>query len=193
MTTLKATFDPFVGTLTTTNMASYGSLQWLRIFSTTLAQKYKIWRLKLPKWTKYLLNTNIMAYLGVSGSMQEDFFAKTPILKNLAWVSGLPLSPRNAWYSWSGYERSALVNIRRKALLSSVGFRKRMTSLSPRGSLFDSCKLRFDRPLWFVLWSDVCFEVLSCFFDHPSIESTKKMPLHLFGKDVLMFRLDQAS
>ena len=35
--------------------------------------------------------------------------------------------------------RSALVNIRRKALLSSVGFRKRMTSRSPRGSLCDSC------------------------------------------------------
>ena len=52
MTTLKATFDPFVGTLTTTNLASYGSPQWLRIFSTILAQKYKIWRLKLPKWTK---------------------------------------------------------------------------------------------------------------------------------------------
>ena len=42
-----------------------------------------------------------------------------------------------------------------------------------------------DRLPWliFVLWSDVCFEVLSCFFDHPSIDSTKKMPLHLFGKD----------
>ena len=82
MTTLKATFDPFVGTLTTTNMALYGSPQWLRIFSTTLAQKYKIWHLKLPKWTKYLLNTDIMAFLGVSGSMQDDFFTKTPILKN---------------------------------------------------------------------------------------------------------------
>ena len=43
--------------------------------------------------------------------------------------------------------RSALVNIHRKALLSSVGFRKRMTSRSPRGSSCDSCKLRFDRPL----------------------------------------------
>ena len=32
---------------------------------------------------------------------------------------------------------SALVNIRRKALLSSVGFRKRMTSLSPRGMLIE--------------------------------------------------------
>ena len=42
---------------------------------------------------------------------------------------------------------STLVNIRRKALLSSVGFRKRMTSRSPRGSLCDSCKFRFDRPL----------------------------------------------
>ena len=81
----------------------------------------------------------------------------------------------------------------RKALLSSVGFRKRMTSRSPRGSPCDSCKLCFDRPLWFVWWSDVCFEVLSCFFDHPSIDSTKKMPLHLFGEDVLMFRLDHSS
>ena len=43
--------------------------------------------------------------------------------------------------------RSALVSIRRKALLSSVGFRKRMTSRSPRGSSCDSCKFRFDRPL----------------------------------------------
>ena len=39
----------------------------------------------------------------------------------------------------------------------------------------------------------VCFEVLSCFFDHPSIDSTKKKLLHPFGKDVFMFRLDQAS
>ena len=97
------------------------------------------------------------------------------------------------WKRRSRQNGLALVNIRLKALLSSVGFRKRMTSRSPRGFPCDSCKLRFDRPLWFVWWSDVCFEVLSCFFDHPSIDSTKKMPLHLFGKDVLMFRLDQAS
>ena len=32
----------------------------------------------------------------------------------------------------------------------------------------------------FVWWSDVCFEVLSCFFDHPSIDSNKKMLLSLF-------------
>ena len=38
-----------------------------------------------------------------------------------------------------------------------------------------------------------CFEVLSCFFDHSSIKSTKKMPLYPFGKDFFMFRLDQAS
>ena len=39
----------------------------------------------------------------------------------------------------------------------------------------------------------VCFEVLSCFFDHPSIDSNKKMLLHPFGNDVLMLCLDQAS
>ena len=70
-----------------------------------------------------------------------------------------------------------------KSLLSSVGFRKRMTSRCLPAC--DSCKLRSNRPLWFAWRSDVCFEVLSCFFDHPSIDSTKTMPLHLFGKDVL--------
>ena len=75
-----------------------------------------------------------------------------------------------SWCIYSGEGRSALVNIRRKALLSSVGFRKRMTSRFPRGSSCDLCKLRFDRPLRFVWWSDVCFEVLSCFFFHPSID-----------------------
>ena len=88
---------------------------------------------------------------------------------------------------------SALVNIRRKALLSSVGFRKRMTSRSPRGIYLPVT--HFASIVHSYLSDDltVCFEVLSCFFDHPSIDSTKKMPLHLFGKDVLMFRLDQAS
>ena len=60
-------------------------------------------------------------------------------------------------------EGSALVNIRRKALLSSVGFRKRMASRSPRGiylpvthfaSIFHS-DLSDDLT--------VCFEVLSAF------------------------------
>ena len=90
-------------------------------------------------------------------------------------------------------KRSALVNIRRKALLSSVGFRKRMTSRSPRGIYLPVT--HFASIVHSDLSDDltVCFEVLSCFFDHPSIDSTKKMPLHLFGKDVLMFRLDQAS
>ena len=41
---------------------------------------------------------------------------------------------------------NTFINIRRKVLLSSVGFRKRMTSHSPRGSSCDSCQLRFDRP-----------------------------------------------
>ena len=83
--------------------------------------------------------------------------------------------------------RLALVSIRRKALLSSVGFRKRMTSRSPRVYFASIVHSDLSDDL------TVCFEVLSCFFDHPSIDSTKKMPLHLFGKDVLMFRLDQAS
>ena len=110
-----------------------------------------------------------------------------------SWLSWMETCVAKRWVAilWrSCVSRSALVNIRRKALSSSVGFRKRMTSRSPRGSLRDSCKLRFDRPLWFVWWSDVCFDVLSCFFDHPSIDSTKKIPLHLFGKDVLMFPLE---
>ena len=59
---------------------------------------------------------------------------------------------------WVSLRRSALVNIRRKALLPSVGFRKRMTSHSPRGSYLPVCKLRFDCPLWFVWWADVCFK-----------------------------------
>ena len=73
---------------------------------------------------------------------------------------------------------SALLNIRRKALLSSVGFRVYFASIV-HSDLSDDLT--------------VCFEVLSCFFDHPSIDSTKKMLLHPFGNDVLMFCLDQAS
>ena len=75
--TLNATFDPFVGTLTAKNMVSCTSPQWFRIFSTMLAQNYKIWRLKLPKWTKRLFNTDIIASSGVSGSMEADFFTKS--------------------------------------------------------------------------------------------------------------------
>ena len=85
MTTLNAAFDPFVGTLTTNNMHSCTSPQWLRIFSTMLAQKYKIWRLKLPKWTKYLSNTDRIAFSGASGSMEEDFFTKSQ-----SWKKGSP-------------------------------------------------------------------------------------------------------
>ena len=46
-----------------------------------LAQKYQIRRLKLPKLTKWLLNTDIIAFSGISGSMEEDFFHQKPILK----------------------------------------------------------------------------------------------------------------
>ena len=60
----------------------------------------------------------------------------------------------NLLIEWRGVgpalEGSALVNTRRKALLSSVGFRKPMTSRSSRGSPCDSCKLRVDRPFRFI-------------------------------------------
>ena len=102
-------------------------------------------------------------------------------------LAKLPLVVRALWFGQhsltSGerpsHLRSDFVNVWRHARLV----------VSP----MTACKLHFDRPLWSVWWSDVCFEVLSCFFDHPTIDSTKKMPLHLFGKGVLMFRLDQAS
>ena len=82
---------------------------------------------------------------------------------------------------------SALVNIRGKALVSSVGFRKRMTSRSPRG-IYNVCL--FDGLLMLLLRSctdlsddlTVCSQVLSCFFDHPSIDSNKKMSLSPFLK-----------
>ena len=48
--------------------------------------------------------------------------------------------------------RSALVNIRRKALLSSVGFRKRMTSRSPRSLICDSSVLRLSVSDLFDFW-----------------------------------------
>ena len=48
-----------------------------------LAQKYKIWRLKLPKWTKYLSNTDRIAFSGVSGSMKEDFSPKADLEKKV--------------------------------------------------------------------------------------------------------------
>ena len=97
------------------------------------------------------------------------------------------------WPPYRKTRRSALVNIRRKALLSSVGFRKRMTSRSPRGIYLPVT--HFASIVHYDLSDDltVCFEVLSCFFDHPSIDSTKKMILHPFGNNALTFRLDQAS
>ena len=66
--------------------------------------------------------------------------------------------PRQKW--------SALVNIRRKALLSSAGFRKRMTSPSPRCVYLPATHVCFcfDRPLWFVWWSDGLFRGLVLLF-----------------------------
>ena len=56
-------------------------------------------------------------------------------------------TPSNESQDWS-----ALVNIRRKALLSSVGFRKRMTSRSPRSLICDSSALRSSISDLFDFW-----------------------------------------
>ena len=48
-------------------------------FSTMLESKYKIWRLKLPKWTKYLFNTDITTFSGLWGSMEKDFFTESQL------------------------------------------------------------------------------------------------------------------
>ena len=48
--------------------------------------------------------------------------------------------------------RSALVNIRRKALSSSVGFRKRMTSRSPQSLICDPSAVRSSLSDLFDFW-----------------------------------------
>lgn len=48
-------------------------------FSTMLESKYKIWRLKLPKWTKYLFNTDITTFSGLWGSMEKHFFTESQL------------------------------------------------------------------------------------------------------------------
>ena len=84
MTTLNVTFDPFLRTLTTNKMPSWTSPQWLRILSTMLAQKYKICRLKLSKWTKQLLNTDITAFSAFQGRWKRIFSPKANLAKRLA-------------------------------------------------------------------------------------------------------------
>ena len=88
----------------------------------------------------------------------------------------LPRCPREVWEKAgervsladvTSHERSALVNIRRKALLSSVGFRKRMTSRSPRSSICDSSALSVSD--LFDFW----WEFLSHFLDHSWIDSSQ--------------------
>ena len=65
--------------------------------------------------------------------------------------------------------RSSLVNIRRKAISSSVGFRKRMTSRSPQSLICDPSALRFSASDLFDFW----WEVLPHFFDHSSIDTNQ--------------------
>ena len=83
---------------------------------------------------------------------------------------------------------SALVNIRRKALLSSVWFRKGMTSCSPRVS-----HVSFASIVYSDLSDDLMFVSRSClaFSTIPRLIQPRRC--YCTGKDVLMFRLDQAS
>ena len=85
----------------------------------------------------------------------------------------------------STVKRSALVNIRRKALLSSVGFRKRMTSCSPRSLIY-----------WFICTSIVYIRdfvpLFRSFLDwFQSIQTRRCHCLRL--KDVLMFQTSSYS
>ena len=82
-------------------------------------------------------------------------------------------------------KRSALVNIRRKALLSSVGFRKRMRSRSPRSWM-----------CWFICTSIVYIRdfvpLFRIFLDwFQSIQTRRCHCLRL--KDVLMFQASSYS
>ena len=88
----------------------------------------------------------------------EDFDQLSSVYKSFGPYCSFP---RQKW--------SALVNIRRKALLSSAGFRKRMTSPSPRGVYLPATHVYFwfDRPLWFVWWSDGLFRGLVLLFGSP--------------------------
>ena len=83
--------------------------------------------------------------------------------------------------------RLALVSIRRKALLSSVGFRKRMTSRSPRSSTCDSSALLL---AWFLVRDFV--PLFRSFLDRfQSIQTRRCHWLRL--KDVLMFQASSHS
>ena len=53
--------------------------------TSTFSIQYKMCRLKLPKWTKYLFYSDIKAFSGLSKSVEEDFFTESQLL-----ISGSP-------------------------------------------------------------------------------------------------------
>ena len=81
MTTLHATLDPFVVTLTTTNMASRTSPQWLRIFSTMLAQKIQNMAFKTSKLDQIALEYWYYGFLGRLRVDGRGFLHQKPIVK----------------------------------------------------------------------------------------------------------------
>ena len=85
MTTLNATIDPFVGTVTTTNMASCTCPQWPRISRKCLHEntKYGVKTFKVEQIAlQYWYNT--IAFSGLSGSMEEDFSTESQLWKKVS-------------------------------------------------------------------------------------------------------------
>ena len=113
--------------------------------------------LRLPKWDRRACShakqneTNkthrtALPYLG--SQMSKTRSQRTLIGRNknaFYWLLGERTKLQRRTQLQRYKRRSALVNVRRKALLSSVGFRKRMTSRSPRIHLhFDRLSDLFD-------------------------------------------------
>ena len=87
---------------------------------------------------------------------------------------------------------SALVNICRKALSSSVGLRKRMTSCSPRRLICDPSALWSSISDLFDFWWEVLSHFFRSFLDwFQSIQTRRCHCLRL--KDVLMFQASSYS
>ena len=75
MTTLNATFDPFLETLTTKNMASCTYSSMTSNFLDNAFTKIQNMAFKTSKMDQ--LNSDIIAFAGVSGSVGDDFFTKS--------------------------------------------------------------------------------------------------------------------
>ena len=78
-------------------MTSCTSPQWFRIFSTMLAQNYKILGLKLPKRTKRRFLTDIIASRAFQGLWKRIFSPKSQSWKKVSQTTGSPNSVGVRW------------------------------------------------------------------------------------------------